>query len=316
MLSLYTMSRKRNYISSLAISILAAGILSLHTDMAAATVIPELKSLSFYKNPVLKSFRSDVRQGVFVVKGRRTPDKLPRLRFYRYRVKGEDTFWKILSRTNLDMDTILTVNGLMSPGEVKRGKVLFLPNMRGVLISNRGKDRGAYRKHLRVVPEIYIEQANGSNITEKKFLFLPCGKISRLQRSLFLGTGFMNPVKKGRKTSGFGTRRDPFKARRFQFHRGIDLACPIGTPVRAARSGRVIFRGYRGGYGRLVIVKHEHGYRTLYGHLSRYRVKPGQRVRAGDVIALSGNTGRSTGPHLHFEVRRGNRAVNPGLLMR
>ncbi len=298
------------------ITISAAVMCPTSNGEARNAAIPELKSLSLHKNPLLKEFRNDIRQSVYIVRGRREAEKLPRLRFCRYRVKSGDTFWKILSRSNLDMDTIMTVNDLSNPGEVKKGTVLFLPNMRGVLMPNK---RTKHNSHLRLrtpVPDRYIVRANGNNIENKKFIFLPCGKISRLQRSLFLGTGFMSPIKHGRKTSGFGTRKDPFRSRRYQFHRGIDIACPIGTPVRAARNGRVSFKGYRGGYGRLVVIKHEHSYQTIYGHLSRFRGKPGDYVKTGDVIAWSGNTGRTTGPHLHFEVRRRNRAVNPGYLMR
>ena len=84
----------------------------------------------------------------------------------------------------------------------------------------------------------------------------------------------------------------------------------------AARDGRVIFTGFQGGYGNLVVIQHEHGYRSYYGHLSRPLVKVGDRVKHGAVIARSGNTGRTTGPHLHFEVRRGRMAVNPGILLK
>jgi len=309
------MKNQKHNISTVLITISAAIILSIGSGEAREPAIPELKSLALHKNPLLKEFRKDIRQSVFIVRGRREADKLPRLRFCRYRVKSGDTFWKILSRSNLDIDTIMTVNDLSNPGQVSKGKVLFLPNMRGVLMPNKGK-KNSHLRLRRAVPDRYIVRANGKNSENKKFIFLPCGKISRLQRSLFLGTGFMSPVKHGRKTSGFGTRKDPFRSRRYQFHRGIDLACPIGTPIRAARNGRVSFKGYRGGYGRLVVIKHEHSYQTMYGHLSRYRVRPGDYVKAGDIIAYSGNTGRTTGPHLHFEVRRGNRAVNPGHLMR
>ena len=136
-----------------------------------------------------------------------------------------------------------------------------------------------------------------------------------MERSLFLGTGFGNPLKGGKKTSGFGTRRDPF-SNRMEFHRGIDIACEPGTPIHAARKGTVVSCGYEGGYGLLVVIRHSHDYYSYYGHLSRIRVKQGDQVNAGDLIALSGNTGRSTGPHLHFEVRKGEKAINPGILLK
>jgi len=85
----------------------------------------------------------------------------------------------------------------------------------------------------------------------------------------------------------------------------------MGTRVHAARSGEVVFSGYEDGYGNLVIIEHEFGYRSYYGHLSKSLVKNGQQVKPGETIALSGNTGRSTGPHLHFEIRKNGRALNP-----
>jgi murein DD-endopeptidase MepM/ murein hydrolase activator NlpD len=87
-------------------------------------------------------------------------------------------------------------------------------------------------------------------------------------------------------------------------------------PVRAARDGQVMYAGYLGSYGMAVMIRHEGGYKTLYAHLSRTHVKPGQFVKAGARIATSGNTGRSTGAHLHFEVLKHNRAVNPRRFVR
>lgn len=303
--------------------ILATSLLFFHggSNSYAAPSITNLKSLSFRNNPQLKNIRKEIRRSIYIVRGRREVSQLPSLKFYRYRVKAGDTFWKILSRSNLDMDTIMTVNDLSSPGQIKKGKILYLPNMRGILVKNPLKKksrRGSEPTHAGSfcgIPEVYISRVNGNNLNDKSHLFLPCGKLSRLQRSLFLGTGFASPIRKGRKTSGFGTRRDPFHRKRFQFHRGIDIACPVGTPIRAARNGIVTFRGYSGGYGKLMVIRHEHGYRSYYGHMSRFTASRGKRVRAGEIIGYSGNTGRSTGPHLHFEVRRGRRAVNPGHLI-
>ncbi len=94
-------------------------------------------------------------------------------------------------------------------------------------------------------------------------------------------------------------------------HPGIDLAVPEGSDVRAAGGGRVESTGNDSSYGLFVLLRHPAGYETMYGHLSRVLVSPGDEVRAGQVIALSGNTGRSTAPHLHFEVRRDGRSVDP-----
>ncbi len=112
-------------------------------------------------------------------------------------------------------------------------------------------------------------------------------------------------------TSGYGVRSDPFRGRA-AMHAGIDLAGPLGTPIYATADGIVGRAEYNnGGYGNLVEINHGQGIQTRYGHLSRFATRPGQRVRRGELIGYMGSTGRSTGSHLHYEVRIDGRAVNP-----
>ncbi|HSF12685.1 MAG TPA: M23 family metallopeptidase, partial [Erythrobacter sp.] len=111
-------------------------------------------------------------------------------------------------------------------------------------------------------------------------------------------------------TSGFGYRRDPFNGRG-AMHAGIDFKGAMGSPIFAAADGRVTFAGRKAGYGNAIEITHGNGMLTRYAHLSRIGVKVGQQVAAGATIGGLGNTGRSTGPHLHFEVRINDRAVNP-----
>ncbi|OMH40362.1 peptidoglycan DD-metalloendopeptidase family protein [Desulfurobacterium indicum] len=114
----------------------------------------------------------------------------------------------------------------------------------------------------------------------------------------------------GRFTSKFGIRRDPF-THLLAFHPGIDIANKPGTPVRVTADGKVIRAGWWAGWGKVVLVKHPSGYVTIYAHLRRIFVKPGQKVKLGQVIGEMGNTGRSTGPHLHYGIEINNRWVNP-----
>jgi murein DD-endopeptidase MepM/ murein hydrolase activator NlpD len=117
------------------------------------------------------------------------------------------------------------------------------------------------------------------------------------------------PITGGRLTGHFGTDRGTHR------HAGIDWAVPVGTPVRAARAGRVTFAGPSSSYGLRVDLDHGTGFVTKYAHLSSIKVRLGQTVTAGQLIALSGNTGRSTGPHLHFETRQNGSPIDPlGLL--
>ena len=124
------------------------------------------------------------------------------------------------------------------------------------------------------------------------------------------------PVKLASFQSAFGERTDPFERRR-KMHAGIDLAAPIGTPIYATADGIVSDAGWNsGGYGNLIKVDHGSGIETRYGHLSRILVSPGQRVTRGQQIGRMGSTGRSTGSHLHYEVRISGSAVNPIPFMR
>lgn len=111
-------------------------------------------------------------------------------------------------------------------------------------------------------------------------------------------------------SSRFGVRSDPFTGKT-RMHNGIDIPMPEGTPIMPAADGRVVFSGDKGGYGKTVVIYHENGFLSIYAHNSSNLVKEGDLVDKNTKIALSGSTGRSTGPHLHFEVRRDGAPVNP-----
>lgn len=113
-----------------------------------------------------------------------------------------------------------------------------------------------------------------------------------------------------RRTSPFGVRHDPFNGMD-RFHAGVDMAVPNGTPVKVTATGRVTFAGWMNGYGNCVDVDHGNGFRTRYGHLSQINVRIGERVTEGHVIAHSGSTGHSTGPHLHYEVWYNGQVMDP-----
>jgi len=143
-----------------------------------------------------------------------------------------------------------------------------------------------------------------------KALFNSWTKLDQLEQGT-VAIPSTEPVRGTNFTSGYGVRSDPFKGRA-AMHAGIDLAGPIGTPIYATADALVGRSEYNsGGYGNLVELEHGHGIQTRYGHLSKSLVTAGQRVRRGDMIGLMGSTGRSTGSHLHYEVRIDGKAVNP-----
>lgn len=139
--------------------------------------------------------------------------------------------------------------------------------------------------------------------------FEKIGEVVEQRLQLLAATPSILPVPGGY-SDGFGWRRDPFTGER-DYHKGVDIVAAPGTPVLAAADGLVTTAARMSGYGKLVHLNHAFGLATRYGHLSEIRVRPGQRVRKGDVVGLVGSTGRSSGPHLHYEVLRSGRAVDP-----
>jgi murein DD-endopeptidase MepM/ murein hydrolase activator NlpD len=131
----------------------------------------------------------------------------------------------------------------------------------------------------------------------------------RDQRQQLASTPSIWPVR-GYLSENFGKRIDPFTGQP-DFHPGLDISTPIGTKVVSPADGVVVFCGQKNGYGNALVIDHGYGIVTRYGHLAGFNVKPGQRVRRGEVIAFVGNTGRSTAPHLHYEVWVDDQAQNP-----
>ena len=112
-------------------------------------------------------------------------------------------------------------------------------------------------------------------------------------------------------TSNFGHRENPFGGSNVETHKGLDIKGPMGAPVKAMAKGKVVWAGPRGGFGNCIILKHGNGFETLYGHLSKILVSSGQQIEIAQQIGSIGSTGRSTGPHLHYEVHRNGQKINP-----
>jgi len=160
-----------------------------------------------------------------------------------------------------------------------------------------------------VANELFSDQ-----ITANKDLFLPGATMIWEEEQEINGDLFLWPVR-GRITSFYGYRRSPFNGAR-SFHSGLDIAAPRGTPIRAAMAGRVSAVGYDNTFGNFVVITHQAGYRTLYGHMDVIRVRSGAYVNSGDQIGDVGNTGQSTGPHVHFTVYKNGATTNPRNLIR
>lgn len=153
-----------------------------------------------------------------------------------------------------------------------------------------------------------LESIEGASDQQAQEFQLLWGTLKEI-RAIRQVTPSLRPVDGGWISSGFGRRKSPFTGA-MEFHSGVDIAAHVGTPVVATAAGTVIFSGYKGALGKAVVIDHGFGIVTRYGHLDKYRVKAGQNVARGEVIGKVGTTGRSTGPHLHYEVRLNDIPVN------
>ena len=125
---------------------------------------------------------------------------------------------------------------------------------------------------------------------------------------------FVYPVMGPRMSSDFGLRKHPIKKAR-RHHDGIDLAAPVGAPIRAIANGQVIYADPHGGYGKYIVIRHQNGITSHYGHCDTMKVTPGHSITAGEILGTVGSSGASTGPHLHFEIRRDGAAQDPEMFL-
>ena len=229
-----------------------------------------------------------------------------------YTVRSGDTLEKIAKRFGLRQDSIISINNLQSQGAIRSGAQLRIPNIDGV---NHRVKRG---ENLSTIARVYgqdmirIVDANdlaSSTISAGQNLFIPNARLASATLRDFYGERFVWPVR-GRISSAFGYRTHPFTGLR-SFHSAIDIVTPTGTKIKATSDGKIADTGYNSVFGNYVIVKHDNGYQSLYAHLSSVGVRRGNSVAQGSIIGLSGNSGQSTGPHLHFSIFKNGQALDP-----
>ncbi|MDR2258501.1 MAG: M23 family metallopeptidase [Treponema sp.] len=229
-----------------------------------------------------------------------------------YEVKKGDSVSKIAAAHFLSMDAIIASNGITNARRLREGDRLRIPNMDGIPYTVKKGDSLSKISSALGVPLEVILDANdiqSSTITQGAVLFIPGARMRSEDLKLALGELFIYPIR-GRLTSPYGWRNDPISGVR-RFHAALDLAAPIGVPVKASMDGRVSAVGMNATYGKFIILSHSGGYQTMYAHLNAVSVSQGDYADQGSKIGEVGNTGYSTGPHLHFAVYKNGRAVNP-----
>ena len=243
--------------------------------------------------------------------------ELPPLRFFSVlRPQNMDLF-ALAARLNLPYDTLASLNGLDSPGDLDRRQEMIVPNMPGLFVPERPASTfqdilASMSSNTRsgAMPVVVLGAGGG-----RRFLFFPGQGFLAVERAFFLNILFRFPLPLGQLTSAYGSRPDPLTGSP-EFHHGVDIGAPPGTEVYAARDGQVAEVGEDPQLGRLVVIEHEGGYQTVYGHLNEIRVALNQSVRSGMIVGTVGTTGYTTGPHLHFEIHRYSKIIDPLKVMK
>ncbi len=233
-------------------------------------------------------------------------------RLIRHTVQSGESIWRIARKYGVSIATITSANPDKARKMIQPGDALDIPSKNGIVYPVKSGDTlGGIAKRYKI-KSLEIKEANGltSNAIHKnQKLFLPGAKEIPRKKTSWRSL-FVMPLN-GRITSGFGWRKSPFGGQR-HFHTGIDIGGnPVGTRVRAAGDGVVVFSGWGGQFGNMLILKHKNGYFSVYAHLSRINAGKNKYVKRGAIIGNVGSSGLSTGPHLHFEIRQYGNHMNP-----
>lgn len=266
------------------------------------SMFPKIDRLST-QDIFFKQLEQDLKLYYFATKNR---TKYPKLQIYRYTPKKDSTIYQVSSSFSLPYEAIATLNRINYIKTFDGKTTILIPNQPGVFIYDKANSELEY----------IIKAKNDKSKTEiiyingKKIFFSRDRKFSDIERSYFLGLLNIFPVPGGRISSGYGLRNDPFTGDK-RYHKGIDIAAPLNSNVIAPKYGKVVSTGRSKTYGNYIMIKHQANFTTFYAHLNKILVKKGDKIKVGEIIGKVGQTGRATGPHLHFEVRKDGQTLNP-----
>ncbi|MGB4585758.1 MAG: M23 family metallopeptidase [Rectinemataceae bacterium] len=241
----------------------------------------------------------------------------PGLFYTVYEVKKGNTVSGIAESFDVTVDTILSANSIQSARSLRPGQLLKIPCMSGIIYSAKAGDTAESIAKKYEISEDRLIEVNSllsAELDGGKPIFLPDAKLPTAVLREISGDLFYWPVR-GVVTSWFSWRRDPFTGRK-TFHNGLDIGVPMGTRIGAGMEGSVEETGYSPIMGKYVMLRHPGGWKSLYAHMSSISVQQGQYLARGGKIGLSGNTGYSTGPHVHFSVYKNGKAMNPANVLK
>lgn len=235
--------------------------------------------------------------------------------FQNYKVQKGDTISGIAKKFGLtNISTLISVNDIGNVRSLGAGQKLKIPSIDGITYKVKaGESLSSIAQKNGVSEEAILDVNDLSSevLQSNQIIFLPGAKLDQKTLSLAMGDQFITPIKAAyRMSSPFGARLDPITGKK-SYHKGQDFACPTGTPIYASMGGKVIFAGESWLYGKHIIIDHGNGYQTLYAHMSKIIASKGTYVNQGTRVGLVGNTGYSTGPHLHFTVYKNGNPINP-----
>ena len=238
------------------------------------------------------------------------------LQIYSHSPDQEMSIFSLASSANLPYETIITLNRLQTRKVIHPEEQVLLSNMPGLFIPL------APQNELELLLSVRLNEDFKDSMLVKimingsleDFLFIPGIRFTKLELAYFLGILFHFPLPIGKISSLYGMRNSPVSGK-LHFHNGIDIAAPLGTEISAAREGVVTEIGRDHLLGNYLIIRHQGDYETVYAHLMEVLVELNQTVNSGMIIARLGNTGISTGPHLHFEIRKFGESRDPLTLM-
>lgn len=243
--------------------------------------------------------------------------EIPDLYYIVYAVQKGDIVGQIATTHGVTQDAIISLNKLRNTRTLQIGQLLKIPSINGILYTTKKGDtpESIADKYQVSLEKIALVNGIGDNIvTPGSMLFLPDAKLDWVTLQEINGDLFKRPLRGSYYISSrYGWRDNPFVGKR-TFHNGIDLASSQGTPIYAALDGTVSATGYDVTYGNYVIITHHSGYQTMYGHMSKILTSKGKYVTTSTKIGLVGNTGQSTGPHVHFTVYKNRATINPATL--
>jgi len=271
---------------------------------------PQIKALNRH-DILYKQLQDDLKLYYQAVsKGKE--DEIPTLIFFTYKRQKDDDIFSVSSLLNISYDTISTLNRIANPNEFKEQDTIIISNLPGIFVPLEPEsDLEGIMLSWRIQDkELGYSVTVKRNSVYEKYIFFISDRFHSIERAYFLTILFKYPLEKIWLTSSFGERKDPFTGHPV-FHNGIDLGAPMGTPVYSACHGVISETGYNELYGYYIIINHAGGYQTLYGHLSEILVETNKNVQSGIIIGRVGKSGKSTGPHLHFEIRKKGYPTDP-----